>query len=148
MKFKLLLVATVGLFNCFGIVSAESRNSEIVKTWNNFKSVVESRDCNQFNSVSAKTINCYMCLENTDEEITALNQFKESNPNWYDKLYDEKVFISPAQFCKNDLAIIFNKSLMPILRTGKTIYSKNQQEEATYYEILVTTTQRGNTSKT
>jgi hypothetical protein len=66
-----------------------------------------------------------------------------SEPDWYKKLYEEKIFIPIDKFCKQDYPIIFSKMFIKKLQNGKTIYTVDRYNDEIIYEVIVTTTKPG-----
>lgn len=141
MKIKLLFIFL--MFIVFSSCKKDIKRSEIENTWSGFIDVVEQKDKNGFRNFSDDTIRCYLCLENTEHELKVLEFLRENDSAWYDKLYDEKIFIPVNKFIEEDFDLFFNEEFVKILKKGKTIFSKREFDEVdpNAYEVLVTTTE-------
>lgn len=117
----------------------QPENAEIEKTWHQFLEVVESGNKEKFLDFAASEIRCYECLENTPTEQRQLESLSEKDSLWYDKLYDDLIYIPADSFVKKDLNRFFTPSFLKILRLNETIYHHLNEDEMEIYEILVTT---------
>lgn len=141
MKIKLLFIFLALIV--FSSCKKDKEWSEIESTWSGFLDVVEQKDKNGFRNFSGDTIRCYLCLENTEHEQKVLEFLRENDSAWYDKLYDEKIFIPINKFLEEDFDLIFTDEFVDILKKSETIYSQREIDTADVYvyEVLVTTTE-------
>lgn len=139
MKIKLLFIFLTLIV--FSSCKKDTKKSEIENTWSGFLDVVEQKDKNGFRNFSDDTIRCYLCLKNTEHEQKVLEFLRENDSAWYDKLYDEKIFIPVNKFIEEDFDLFFNEEFVDILKKGETIYSQREIDTADVYEVLVTTTE-------
>lgn len=139
MKIKLLFIFLTLIV--FSSCKKDKKQSEIESTWSGFLEVVEQKDKNGFRKFSSDTIRCYLCLENTEHERKVLQFLRENDSAWYDKLYDEKIFIPVNKFIEEDFDLFFTDEFVDILKNNETIYSQREIDAADVYEVLVTTTE-------
>lgn len=141
---QLLILAFIVtfLFSCKNEKKREVENqkSEIELKWQEFLEVVEKKGTAEFYMLSNTTIRCYSCLENTEHERKVLEYLRDNDTTWYDKLYDEKIYIPIDKFIEEDFNLIFDDGFIEILKTGETIFSKREIDSVEAYEVLVTTT--------
>ncbi|WP_271769877.1 hypothetical protein [Aquimarina algiphila] len=138
-----LLLVTI-LYSCVKLKKEDQSSlveNGIEKTWENFLTIVQEKDKAAFKEVSSKTIRCYLCLENTLADQKELDAKRESDPDWYNQLYDKDIYIPIDRFINEDFDLIFNPEFVSILKEKKTIFYKNDNEEVELYEVLVTTTE-------
>ncbi|PKV51655.1 hypothetical protein ATE84_3745 [Aquimarina sp. MAR_2010_214] len=119
----------------------EFPKNEISKTWNNFLNALDSNRKKDFKELSGKKIRCYLCLENTLAEQKEIEVLKNNDSLWYDKIYDELIYIPIDSFLKKDFDLIFNPEFVNALKEKKTIFHKRIIDGIEYYEVLVTTTE-------
>lgn len=136
-KFLFIFLTLIAFSSC----KKDKKQSEIENTWSGFLDVVEQKDKNGFRNFSGDTIRCYLCLENTEHEQKVLEFLRENDSAWYDKLYDEKIFIPVNKFIEEDFDLFFNKEFVDILKKGETIYFQREIDTSDIYEVLVTTTE-------
>lgn len=147
MKIKIVTITLliVAIFYSCSKSKKEDQSSlvenTIEETWKEFLILVQNKDKTAFKEMSNITIRCYLCLENTLAEQKELESKRESDPNWYDKLYDEDIYIPIDRFVKEDFDLIFNSEFVSILKEKKTVFFKNENEGTELYEVLVTTTE-------
>jgi len=65
---------------------------------------------------------------------------ERTDPDWYNKLYDDKIYIPIDTFCKQDYPIIFTKELISKLRNSKAGYVVSDFNGQKLYEVLITAT--------
>jgi len=139
----IILTITLTFFSCNRIkknTKNEFRKSEISETWNDFLNILESNREKDFIELSSEKIRCYLCLENTDFERKEMEILRESDSLWYDKIYDDLIYIPIDSFVKKDFDLIFNPEFVKILKENETIFHKRIIDGIEYYEVLVTTT--------
>ena len=141
MKIKLLFIFLALIV--FSSCKKDKEPSEIKKTWSGFLEVVEQKDKNGFRDFAGDTIRCYLCLENTEHEQKVLEFLRENDSAWYDKIYDERIYIPQNKFIEEDFDLFFDKEFVEILKNGETIFSKREfdDDNTNAYEVLVTTTE-------
>src|SRR5690606_1773929 len=136
-KFLFIFLTLIVFSSC----KKENKQSEIESTWSGFLVVVEQKDKNGFRNFSGDTIRCYLCLENTEHEQKVLEFLRKNDSAWYDKLYDEKIFIPINKFIEEDFDLIFTDEFVDILKRNETIFSQHEMDTTDVYEVLVTTTE-------
>ncbi|WP_062056300.1 hypothetical protein [Aquimarina longa] len=114
--------------------------NEISQTWDDFLKIISSNDKIKFKEISNTSIRCYLCLENTSSEQEELEILRKTDSLWYDKIYDDKIYIPIDSFIANEFDLIFNSEFVAILKTKTTKFHKREIDGIEYYEILVTTT--------
>lgn len=115
--------------------------NEISQTWDNFLNVIESNNRKDFKELSNEKIKCYLCLENTNTEEKEIRILRENDSLWYNKIYDDLIYIAIDSFVKQDFDLIFNPEFVKILKENETKFHKRFIEGIEYYEILVSTTE-------
>ncbi len=139
----IILTIILTFFSCNRIkkdTKNEFRKSEISQTWNDFLNILESSREKDFKELSSEKIRCYLCLENTNTEQKEMEILRENDSLWYDKIYDDLIYIPIDSFVKKDFDLIFNLEFVKILKENETIFHKRIIDGIEYYEILVTTT--------
>ncbi len=139
----ILLIVTI-LYSCSKSKKEDQSllvEKTIEKTWVEFLTIVQEKDKTAFKEISSDRIRCYLCLENTLAEQKELESKRESDPNWYDQLYDKDIYIPIDRFVKEDFDLIFSSEFVSILKEKKTIFYKREDRKTEVYEVLVTTTE-------
>lgn len=113
---------------------------ELVNAWKIFLKAVSTNDIRKIKSLSVEKIRCLACLDNTEEEDKEMGKFMMTEPDWYEKLYKEKIFILINKFCKQDYPIIFSKKFIKELQNSKPTYIVEYFNDEKIYEVLITTT--------
>lgn len=72
-----------------------------------------------------------------------MQKFIETNPNWYNDLYDKKIFIPLDTFINEDVPIIFNKNVIEKMKAAKVNYVECSMDGKPCYEIPVMITRPG-----
>jgi hypothetical protein len=126
--------------SCKQPTSYPTKDTEIKKTWNSFLNAVEKKDRRAFNVLSNIKIRCYPCLENTKEEQDYIAHLQETDTLWYDKIYNDLIFIPIDSFMTQDFDLFFNPDFVTLLKERETTFYKNDEDGIFYWEILVTTT--------
>jgi hypothetical protein len=116
---------------------------ELVSAWKIFLKAVSMNDLQIIKDLSVDKIRCLSCLDNTEEKDKEIEKFKMTEPDWYKKLYEEKIFIPINKFCKEDYPIIFSKIFIQKLQNSETIYTVEHYNDENIYEVIVTTTKPG-----
>ena len=120
--------------------SSLSPDSVITKQWRAFLDVAISGDSLEIKDFLNQTIRCYLCLENTPSEQKKLSLLRETDATWYEKIYNEKIYIPLDTFLAKDFNLIFNNDFLKILKESTTDFHKVENDSTYYYEVLVTTT--------
>jgi hypothetical protein len=121
--------------------------NELVKIWKSYLVAAEKKDIKQLKKMSLEKIRCYNCLENTKNEYSALKKLRYTEKNWYEKLYNEMIFIPNEIFYSKDFPIFFTNEFIKKLKVNEVNYNFVKIKNETIYEVLVTTTQPGVVSK-
>lgn len=118
----------------------KASGDDVTVMWTSFLSDLEAKDKVAFKHSSDKTIRCYDCLENTPSEVQQMNLLRENDSLWYDKIYEDFIYIPIDSFIANDYDILFNQKFIHILRENETVISNEDKNGAVFAHILVTTT--------
>lgn len=130
---------------CFFSCKKEEKPDEIQLKWEEFLNVVEQKNIPEFKKLVNDMIRCYMCLENTEHERNVLKYLRDNDSTWYNKIYDEKIYLPINKFIEEDFDLIFTEDFVELLKNSETIFSKREFDEDGLaadnddYEILVTT---------
>lgn len=108
--------------------------------WSHFLNTLETNDKMAFKKASAESIRCYDCLENTPSEAQQINILRETDSLWYDKIYDDLIYIPIDRFIDNDFDILFNPQFAQILRDNDISFFEDNKNDVIKVHILVTTT--------
>lgn len=119
--------------------TSEQSEKEIKAVWYTFLDAVSSKDFAIFKKLSNKKIRCYNCPENTEAEREKIYTLRKTDTLWYDKLYNDLIYIPVDHFIENDFEIIFTPSFIKKLKEKKTLYHQNSIDGVDYYEVFVTT---------
>lgn len=137
----ILLITLFVIFSCKKDHKNEYDENKISKTWNNFLNVLDPNKKKDFKELSDKKIRCYLCLENTITEQNEIAFLRDNDSLWYDKIYDDLIYIPIDNFVENDFDLIFNSVFVKTLKEKKTIFNERIIDGIEYYEVLVTTTE-------
>ena len=116
---------------------------DIEKTWARFIEAISDNNLNKLRLLATHKIRCFLCVDNTEQESRDLQKFMETDPDWYNKLYDQKIFIPLDKFFNEDVPIIFNKDLIGKMKAAKVNYVERSIEKESFYEIPVATIEPG-----
>ena len=139
MKTRIVFTFTIIMLISFSCKKEED-SSEIQLRWQEFLSVLEQKNLTEFKEYASDTIRCYMCIENTEHEQKVLEYLRDNDSTWYDKLYNEKIYIPINKFLDEDYDLIFNNEFVEVLKNSKTVYAQREIDGLDVYEVLVTTT--------
>jgi len=143
-KFKKTLITVVSCFATIFSYAQEPnlRNSQnyadISQTWQQFLTTISTKDKLAFKKLSDTTINCYECLENTTEELNAINHMRMNDSTWYERIYEDMIYVPIADFITDDFDLIFTPSLVKILKSKKPIFNRNDIDKSIISEVLIT----------
>ncbi|WP_291963624.1 hypothetical protein [Maribacter sp.] len=118
----------------------KASGDDVTVMWTSFLSDLEAKDKVAFKHSSEKTIRCYDCLENTPSEVQQMNLLRENDALWYDKIYEDFIYIPIDSFIANDYDILFSQKFIHILRENETIILNEDKNGVAFAHILVTTT--------
>ncbi len=152
MKSRLFIIVMISCFitgpvQSFG--SARVGNDEYIEladAWQIFLQAVSTGDPKIIRNLSAERIRCLSCLDNTEEEEKEMEIYKAAVPDWYKRLYEEKVYIPVDKFCREDYPIIFTKQFIRKLRDIKPTYAAEDYNGRKIYEVIVPTLKPGELS--
>jgi len=133
-----LLLLTITSVSCRQEKNASG--DDVTVMWTSFLSNLAAEDKEAFKNISGETIRCYDCLENTPSEAQQMNFLRENDSLWYDKIYDDLIYIPIDSFIANDYDILFNPKFINILQENETVISSEETNGIKYTHILVTTT--------
>lgn len=77
-------------------------DSEILEAWQQFLSAITTNDKAMLTKLSTSTIKCYDCIENTDKEKKAMNQMRAKDFTWYERIYDDMIYVPILDFIAED----------------------------------------------
>ena len=120
-----------------------NEKSELVKTWKTFLKAISAHDMKQLKQLSHEKIRCLTCLDNTEEENQAMTHYMVTDPDWYDKLYKERIFVPIDTFCREDYPILFSKKFIKKLLNTKPAYAAEDFDSKKIYEVIITTAKPG-----
>ena len=137
----LTLLITAHIFSCHGQANEQNQeehdqDKEILQNWQQFLAAIEHRDIPKIKTLLSDKIRCYECLENTPSEQKEMEYLRDSIENWYDKIYNDLVYIPKDIFVNEELELLFTKEFITILKTRKTLFSRKGENG---YVVLVTT---------
>jgi NurA-like 5'-3' nuclease len=135
-RFVLIVFLTVPLLS----QSADSLTAidPIEKRWAMFIEAIEEEDAAILESLIADSIDCYLCIENTPAEVQEVSSIRDSDPNWFSKIFDELIWTSKSRFLKEDIWIIFDAKMLGLIKTPQKVRFSRQFDNTTIYEVLVT----------
>ena len=140
MKLRLLLYTLLIVF-CFSCKHEKKQVAEeLPSQWITFLNHLETNDKVAFKKASGKTIYCYDCLENTPAEMEKMNLMRDTDSLWYDKIYENLVYIPIDSFILNDYDIFFNPKFVQLLKENETLFRYNEESGIERLHIYVTTT--------
>lgn len=121
------LTILLTLFSC----KTEKKNEntqfdekDILNTWEIFLNIIESKNKEDFKNISNEKIRCYLCLENTLNEQLEIENLRANDSLWYDKIYDDLIYIPIDRFLNNDFDLIFTPAFVSILKVKKLSFLK------------------------
>ncbi|WP_157483981.1 hypothetical protein [Maribacter hydrothermalis] len=115
-------------------------NVELFTVWSNFLNTLEKNDKVAFKKASGKTIRCYDCLENTPSEVQKMILLRDTDSLWYDKIYDDLIYIPVDSFILKDFDLLFNPQFVQLLRDNETTFIDDNENNVRTVHFLVTTT--------
>ena len=125
-----------------GIPDSNER-SQVEAAWKTFLQAAAAHDTGKIKSVSVEKIRCPACVDNTEKEDKYMETFRMTEPDWYKKLSEEKVFIPVNTFCKQDYPIIFSEQFIKKLQNSKPAYRADDSSGGKIYEVLIQTAKPG-----
>jgi hypothetical protein len=117
--------------------------AELAIAWKSFLKAVSTDDMKKLKGLSAGKIRCLLCVDNTEEKDREMTRSMKTDPDWYEKLYKEEVFIPVDRFCREDYPIIFKRDFKKKLQTRKPSYGSEDSNGKKIYEVIITTTNPG-----
>jgi hypothetical protein len=138
-----LMIGPVSSYGMDTININATEKIELEKAWKIFLKAVSARDITKIKSLSVEKIRCLYCVDNTEAEDREMEKFRATDPDWYRKLYEEKIFIPVDRFCSEDFSIIFTEKFIRKLRDGKPSYLLENMGSIKIYEIMITTAKPG-----
>ncbi len=121
----------------------DNEKIELVKVWRVFLKAISTNDLNAIENLSNERIRCLSCLDNTEEEESEIEHFMMAEPDWYEKLYSDKIYIPISKFCKEDFPIIFTKQFIKKLLDSKPGFAVEDFNGKKIYEVIISTTKPG-----
>lgn len=123
-----------------------AENTELVNAWRIFLKAVSTHDMRKIRNLSAERIRCVSCLENTEKETKEMIKYQTTQPDWYEKLYEKKVYIPINKFFEEDYPIIFTKKFIRKLQDSEPTYAVEDFDDQKIYEVIITTSNPGEPS--
>jgi len=139
------IVYVVLLFFVITLCNAQQQHEfandtkEISETWRQLLSAIESNDRAKFKALSGTTIKCYDCLENTVEEKTATTQMRATDSTWYERIYDDIIYVPIDDFITDDFDLIFTAEFVKILKEKEPKIGSYDIDGISKFEVLITT---------
>ena len=152
MKKGLLIIAMISYLmiepvHSYGLdIIDQNENIELANAWKIFLKAVLTNDMRKIRNLSVERIRCLSCLENTEKEAKEMIKYQTTEPDWYEKLYEEKIYIPINAFCKQDYPIIFTKKFIKKLQDSKPAYAVEDFNGKKIYEVIITTSKPGESS--
>ncbi len=116
---------------------------ELANAWKTFLKAVSTNNIRELKRLSVGKIRCLACLDNSEDEDKKMDKFKMTEPDWYEKLYKEKMFIPINKFCKQDYPIIFSNKFIKKLQNSKPAYIVDYIDDDKTYEVIIATAKPG-----
>ena len=111
----------------------------VQKTWEEFVTAAEKKDSSLLKPLLMDTVRCYLCLENTEEELNELDLLRENNKNWFNIVYRDKIKIPADRFIREDVPILFNREMIQRLKKRRIGFLEREIDGIIHFEIMVTT---------
>ena len=152
MKFALFIIVMTSCFmmeplQSYGLEAIDhDETGELAKTWNIFLEAVAANDLKKLRNMSVERIRCLSCLDNTELEEREIEKFKANDPDWYEKLYAEKIYIPVDTFYREDYPLIFTKQFIRILKDRTARYSAESFHGLKIYGVIIATLKPGELS--
>ena len=121
-------------------------SAELARMWNVFLKAVSAGDLKTIRSLSVEKIRCLSCVDNTEEEARDIESLQATDPEWYRKLYQEKIYIPVNRFCDEDYPILFTKKFIKRLQSRTPTYAVEEFHGLKIYEVIVSTLEPGELS--
>lgn len=137
-----IYILVIALLTMSTVITAQNNDpseKEMKTIWNQFLEVIASKDLKTFKQLSDNKIHCINCLGNTEIENEKINTLMKTDTSWYDKMYNELVYIPVDHFIENDFDIIFTPSFIKKLKEKKTIFFERTIDDILYFEVFVST---------
>jgi hypothetical protein len=125
------------------VTNNTAMQQDIEKTWAQFIEAVSENNVNKLKSVATPEIRCLLCLDNTGQESSELQKFMDTDPNWYNKLYDHKIYIPLDKFFTEDVPLIFTKDLIGKMKAGKVKCVGRSNGKEAFCEVPVAAIEPG-----
>ena len=116
---------------------------DIEKTWALFIEAVSDNNLNKLRLLATPEIRCLLCVDNTEQESGELQKFMDTDSDWYNKLYDQKMYIPLDEFFTEDVPLIFNKDLIGKMKSLKVKCIERSNEKESSCEIPVAAIEPG-----
>lgn len=143
----MVLCFMLGPVHSYGLDALDNNEKiALANTWKIFLKAVSNDDLKMIRNLSFERIRCLSCVDNTEQEEKEIEEFEATDPDWYNKLYDEKVYIPVNKFCEEDYAIIFTKEFVKRLQDRKPAYAAEIVNKQKIYEVIIPTLQPGELS--
>ena len=137
----------IGPVHSYGLeIIDNNENLELADAWKIFLKAVATNDMGIIMRLSVGKIRCLACLDNTEEEDKEMTNYRMTEPDWYEKLYKEIIFIPVDRFCRQDYPIIFTKELIEKIQNSNPAYAVEDFDDEKIYEVIIETTKPGELS--
>ncbi len=120
--------------------------SVVAKTWHEYLDAASTNNLKKLKNLSADRIRCLFCLENTEVEEKEIEKCTDTDPNWYNKRYEEKVYIPINTFLQEDYPLIFTKKFIERLRARQPAYRAEHFHGQKIYGVIIQTLKPGELS--
>ncbi len=142
--FALILCLALEPFPCRGFDRIDGpEKAELAKAWQAFLKAVSTSDIRAFRNLSAETIRCLSCLDNTDREDEEMTKFRATDPDWYETLYRERIFIPVEVFCEQDYPLVFSEQLKRKMREKTPVFAVEDFDGRKLHVVIVQTSEPG-----
>jgi hypothetical protein len=116
---------------------------ELAAFWNIFRDATAAGDVPAVKALSCQKIRCLSCVDNTEREEKEMERFMSTEPDWYEKLYTDKIFIPVETFCAQDLPILLTRKLADRMRNAEPAYHVMIFNGQRVYEAMIPTAEPG-----
>ncbi|HOI73771.1 MAG TPA: hypothetical protein PLO63_06430 [Syntrophales bacterium] len=142
--FALILCLMLEPVPCHGFDRIDGpEKAELAKAWQTFLNAVSANDIRTIRNLSAEKIRCLACVDNTDREDEEMTRFRATDPDWYETLYREKIFIPVEVFCEQDYPLVFSEPLKRRMREKTPVFAVEDFDGRKLHVVIVQTSEPG-----
>ena len=124
-------------------ISTGDEFKELAAFWKIFRTAMVAGDVSAIKALSCQKIRCLSCVDNTESEEKEMERFMTTEPDWYEKLYTDKIFIPVETFCAQDLPILLTRKLVERMRNAEPAYHAMILDGQRVYEAMIPTAEPG-----